>query len=54
MAATPLDKPLTVTGVKATGIGAASSFNVKTLEVKSPAFVRAYDVESGVLKDAAP
>ncbi|EGF91251.1 peptidase S51 dipeptidase E [Asticcacaulis biprosthecium C19] len=47
-------KPLTVTGVKATGLGTTSRFNVKTLEVKAPAFVRTYDVKDGILSERTP
>lgn len=42
-------KPLNLTGVSVIGIGKASTFNVKTLEVGNPAFTRTYDVKDGVV-----
>jgi beta-aspartyl-peptidase (threonine type) len=42
-------KPLNETGVKVTGIGAHTAFNLRTLAVSYPAFTRTYDVKDGVL-----
>ena len=42
-------KPLNLAQVRVTGIGAGSTFNVRTLEVAAPAFVRSYDVVNGVI-----
>jgi cyanophycinase len=41
--------PLNLAQVRVTGIGPESSFNVRTLEVGAPAFVRSYDVVNGVI-----
>ncbi|HEV7432465.1 MAG TPA: amidohydrolase family protein, partial [Steroidobacteraceae bacterium] len=42
-------KPLTLAQIRVTGIGPDSTFNVRTLEVGAPAFVRSYDVVNGVI-----
>ncbi len=42
-------KPLELAPVRVTGIGPGSSFNVRTLEVGAPEFVRRYDVANGVI-----
>jgi cyanophycinase len=42
-------KPLNLSQVRVTGIGTGSSFNVRTLEVGAPDFVRSYDVVNGVI-----
>lgn len=44
-----LGKKLNVKNVSVIGIGKASTFNIKTLEVGQPAFTRTYDVTDGVL-----
>lgn len=42
-------KPLNMTGASVIGIGKGSTFNVRTLEVGNPAFIRTYDVKDGVI-----
>src|SRR5579862_7241061 len=42
-------QPLNLAGVRVTGIDAGSTFNVRTLQVGAPAFVRRYDVVNGVI-----
>ena len=42
-------KPLNLDRVRVTGIGTRSTFNVQTLEVGAPAFIRSYDVVNGVV-----
>ena len=42
-------KPLTLAPIRVTGIGPATRFNVRTLEVSAPAFVRNYEVANGVI-----
>jgi cyanophycinase len=40
-------KPLNLKNVRVTGIGPGSTFNVRTLEVGKPEFVRNYDIANG-------
>lgn len=42
-------KPLNLNGVSVIGIGKASTFNIRTLEVGNPAFTRTYDVKNGAV-----
>ncbi len=42
-------KPLNLPQVRVTGIGPGSTFNVRTLEVGAPAFVRSYSVVNGAI-----
>ena len=42
-------QPLNLEAVRVTGIDTGSTFNVRTLEVGAPAFVRRYDVVNGVI-----
>jgi cyanophycinase len=42
-------RPLTLAQVRVTGIGPGSSFNVRTLAVGAPAFVRSYDIGNGLI-----
>ena len=46
-------KPLNLARVRVTGIGTGSTFNVRTLEVGAPAFIRRYDVVNGVITQQA-
>ena len=46
-------QPLNLSGVRVTALGLGSTFNVRTLEVSAPVFVRSYDVVNGAVKRQA-
>jgi cyanophycinase len=49
MGAIEPDRPLNLAGVRVTAIGTGSTFNVRTLSVGAPAFIRRYDVVNGAV-----